>query len=78
MCTFCRVPLKQEISDYVSNSKNQITMVQGVPCRICQQCGERYFDTPTVSALLDRSDGGVSQVVDGVTVTIRNFDEIAV
>ena len=35
-------------TDHISRMGGQLVEIKDVPCEICQQCGEKYFDPKTV------------------------------
>ena len=51
-CYFCHGgPVVKGKTDHISRMNGQLVEVEDVPCEICQQCGEKYFDPKTIRKL---------------------------
>ena len=51
-CYFCHGgPVIKQKSDHISKVGGQLVEIKNVPCEICQQCGEKYFNPKTVRRL---------------------------
>ena len=51
MCFFCKGKLQRDATDYVSNRNNNVILIRDVPCDVCEQCGEMFFDTTAVQKI---------------------------
>ena len=48
-CYFCNGgPVIKGKTDHISRMDGQLVEIKDVPCEICQQCGEKYFDPKTI------------------------------
>ena len=46
-CYMCKGNLKIKKVNYVVDLDNTIIIIKGVPAKVCEQCGEQYFDDTT-------------------------------
>ena len=71
-CFKCKGDLIQKKINYVVNLENTIIIVKGVPAKVCNQCGEQYFDDETTENI----EKIVNQLKELETeVTIVNYKE---
>ncbi|MBI2560380.1 MAG: type II toxin-antitoxin system MqsA family antitoxin [Planctomycetes bacterium] len=48
-CFFCNGgPVVKGKTDHISQMDGQLLEIKDVPCEVCQQCGEKYFDPKTI------------------------------
>lgn len=51
-CYFCNGgPVTKGKTDHISRLSGQWVEIKDVPCEMCQQCGEKYFDPKTIRRL---------------------------
>jgi YgiT-type zinc finger domain-containing protein len=50
-CYFCRGEMKKGSISYAVNRSGYHLVIDRVPCWVCQQCGEPYFDSDAVDAI---------------------------
>lgn len=51
-CYFCNGgPVIKGKTDHISRINGQLVEIKGVPCEVCQQCGEKYFTPQTIRRL---------------------------
>ena len=51
-CYFCHGgPVIKGKTEHISRVDGQLVEIKEVPCEICQQCGEKYFDPQTIRRL---------------------------
>lgn len=51
-CYFCHGgPVVEGTTYHVSRMNGRLVEVEDVPCDICQQCGEKYFEPKTIRKL---------------------------
>jgi YgiT-type zinc finger domain-containing protein len=50
-CLYCGGTLKRGRVSYAVNRNGYHLIVDNVPARVCQQCGEALFDEQTVEAI---------------------------
>lgn len=51
-CYFCNGgPVVKGKTDHISRVDRRLIEVKDVPCEICQQCGEKYFDPKTIQRI---------------------------
>ncbi len=50
-CNICRGNLKQTLTTYTQQYKDQWIVVENVPAWVCEQCGETYFDPDVVERI---------------------------
>ncbi len=51
-CYFCHSgPVVKGKTNHISRVNGQLVEVEDVPCEICQQCGEKYFNPMTIRKL---------------------------
>jgi len=51
MCFFCKGKLEKGRTDYVEKHNNHVILVRDVPCELCEQCGETYFNTAVMRGI---------------------------
>ena len=47
-CYFCEGEVKKRVITHYRQTKPGLVEFKGVPCEICEQCGEKYFFPQTV------------------------------
>jgi YgiT-type zinc finger domain-containing protein len=50
-CEFCEGKVEQRVVRARFHFKGQVIFIEGVPARVCAQCGEQYFDAPVYKRL---------------------------
>jgi YgiT-type zinc finger domain-containing protein len=52
-CEYChtKLPLIEKKVTVYRKRKKQIYVIENVPARVCQNCGERYFSAEVVQAM---------------------------
>lgn len=71
-CFKCKGNLIEKKINYVVNLENTIIIIKGVPAKVCNQCGEQYFDDETTENI----EKIVNQLKELETeVTIVNYKE---
>lgn len=71
-CFKCKGNLMEKEINYVVNLENTIIIIKGVPAKVCNQCGEQYFDDETTENI----EKIVNQLKEFETeVTIVNYKE---
>lgn len=51
-CYFCNSgTVAKGKSDHISRVGSQLVEIKDVPCEVCQQCGEKYYDPRTIRRL---------------------------
>jgi len=51
-CYFCHGgSVVKGRTEHISRMNGQLVEIKNVPCEICQQCGEKYFDPKTIRRL---------------------------
>lgn len=71
-CFKCKGKLIDKKINYVVNLENTIIIIKGVPAKVCEQCGEQYFDDETSENI----EKIVNQLKELETeVTIVNYKE---
>jgi YgiT-type zinc finger domain-containing protein len=51
-CYFCHGgPVVKKRIDHVSKINGRFVEIKGVPCEVCEGCGEKYFEPETISHL---------------------------
>lgn len=71
-CFKCRGNLTEKKVNYVVNLEKTIIIIKGVPAKVCNQCGEQYFDDETTENI----EKIVNQLKELETeVTIVNYKE---
>ena len=71
-CFKCKGNLVEKKINYVVNLENTIIIIKGVPAKVCNQCGEQYFDDETTENI----EKIVNQLKELETeVTIVNYKE---
>lgn len=46
-CFMCKGTLEKKNVNYVVDLKDTIIIIKGVPAKVCNKCGEQYFDDKT-------------------------------
>lgn len=46
-CFMCKGNLEEKKVNYVVDLEDAIIIIKGVPAKVCNQCGEQYFDDET-------------------------------
>ena len=71
-CFKCRGNLTEKKVNYVVNLEKTIIIIKGVPAKVCNQCGDQYFDDETTENI----EKIVNQLKELETeVTIVNYKE---
>ena len=73
-CFVCKGNLENKKVNYVVDLENTIIIIKEVPARVCNQCGEQYFDDETAENI----EKIVKQLKKlAAEVTIVNYKENA-
>ncbi len=46
-CFMCKGTLEKKKVNYIVDLGETIIIIKGVPAKVCEQCGEQYFDDKT-------------------------------
>lgn len=46
-CFICKGTLEKKKVNYIVDLGETIIIIKGVPAKVCEQCGEQYFDDKT-------------------------------
>lgn len=46
-CFMCKGTLEKKKVNYIVDLGETIIIIKGVPAKVCEQCGEQYFDAKT-------------------------------
>jgi len=76
MCVFCKGKYEQDKTDYIENSENHVILIRNVPCEKCKQCGETYFDNPTVQMLESILDK-MQHISSEITLSVVDYAKSA-
>lgn len=61
-CVICQIGSTQpELVTVALEREGAILLVKDVPANVCQNCGERYYDTQTTDQLLALADRAFEQ-----------------
>ncbi len=70
-CVVCKHGDAPSGTTTVTLTRNGTTLVvQGVPARVCSNCGEEYVDEPTTARLLEVAEQAARS---GVEVEVRDY-----
>jgi len=50
-CSFCDGELEERLVQHEYRWEGKLFVFEGVPARVCRQCGEMYFDAQVVKAM---------------------------
>ncbi len=71
MCAICRHGETVAAETTVTLERDgMVLVIQHVPARVCDNCGERYFDAEVTQRLLDIAREAAAA---GVVVDVRNY-----
>jgi YgiT-type zinc finger domain-containing protein len=51
MCSFCDGELEERLVQHEYRWEGKLFLFEGVPARVCRQCGEMYFDAQVIKAM---------------------------
>jgi YgiT-type zinc finger domain-containing protein len=74
-CEYCNGQIVPETVTVEYHYKSDWLLIEGVPARVCQRCGERYYDAAVVKDMERIAEGG--SVVRTVTVPVKMFASLA-
>ena len=66
-CIYCRGELESGTTTHVVTSDDCVIVVKNVPCLVCNQCGEAYFDD-TVTEQLEKIVNNLKNYVTEIAV----------
>lgn len=71
-CFMCKGELTEKKVNYMVDLENTIIIIKGVPAKVCNQCGEQYFE--------DETSENIEIIVNklknlSTEVTIINYEE---
>jgi len=71
-CFMCKGELTKKKVNYMVDLQSTIIIIKGVPSKVCEQCGEQYFEDETAENI----ENIVNKLKDLSTeVTIINYKE---
>ena len=71
-CFKCKEILEEKKVNYVVDLDNTIIIIKGVPAKVCDKCGEKYFDDETTENI----EKIVSKLKNlSIEVTVINYEE---
>jgi len=71
-CFMCKGELTEKKVNYMVDLQSTIIIIKGVPSKVCEQCGEQYFEDETAENI----ENIVNKLKDLSTeVTIINYKE---
>ncbi len=71
-CFRCKGNLEKKKVNYVVDLEKTIIIIKGVPAKVCEQCGEQYFDDETAENI-EKIVNELKQL--SIEVTIVNYKE---
>lgn len=71
-CFRCNGNLEKKKVNYVVDLERTIIIIKGVPAKVCEQCGEQYFDDETAENI-EKIVNELKQL--SIEVTIVNYKE---
>ncbi len=65
-CEFCEGPVEPRVILTSFHYMGKTIYVDGVPARVCQRCGERYFDGPVYERLesIAKRSGRIKEAIE--------------
>jgi YgiT-type zinc finger domain-containing protein len=74
-CFICKGDLEEKKVNYVVDLEETIIIVKGVPAKVCNQCGEQYFDDETAENI-EKIVNQLKQLATEITV-VNYKEEVA-
>ena len=74
-CFICKGYLVKSTTDHVVKLKDCIIIIKNVPCEMCKQCGETYYDDE-VARQLEKIIENVKGLAAEITV-VNYSDKVA-
>ena len=76
MCEYCEGKLIEKLVTITHRWKDNWVVIENVPVRVCQSCGERYFSARVIKEI-ERIARSRSQPKCTLTVPVRSFTKVA-
>ncbi|MBI4744645.1 MAG: type II toxin-antitoxin system MqsA family antitoxin [Actinobacteria bacterium] len=74
-CYFCGGTIKKKKVRVDYRWGNELTILENVPAWVCNQCGEKYFDTE-VAKKMERLAKAKEKVKKSINVSIKEFGKV--
>lgn len=76
MCEYCERTLTNKLVTITHRWKGNWVVIEDVPARVCQLCGERYFSARVMKEI-ERIARSKAQPKRTLTVPVRSFTKVA-
>lgn len=71
-CYFCKGKVGEQVTSVDFWWGDDLKIIENVPARICQQCGEKYFEA-AVYKEMERLAGGSGKAIRRLSVDVMRY-----